>query len=345
MNQQPMPFDDLLLDRPVTDIPEFNVGLPRPFRNTPGGGTVAGGWTFVEFLREWENNTYEESLWWKRNNDEIIGFESEGRKMFLGIAEIVISFHERKMFSGNLVHKISILPDLNVTHKSSPQRDEQAFEDGGQRSDIDHFRWMVAAVVKKAFGNNYSLLSDNFLLFFSEIFTTQEGLKYYFVSQLYHPIFFNSSDRCNLIRMMRDLYKLNPREFKRLFELESYGFKYWWLKIKKGCRRPDDAFLGVLGFNFKYLYENSSGFALPLYIRNVHEHFSENKYFSQSHNCIDREIDNLFPGVSAAIIDSAIRNLHGNWDLFESTTTTTNLPYLQRTSPYGWSFPYYRFHN
>nr|POF00011.1 hypothetical protein CFP56_55806 [Quercus suber] len=187
----------------------------------------------------------------------------------------------------------------------SQRIDEQAFADGGQRSDIHHFRWMVAAMVTTAFPNIYSTrckMSSKFLLFFSEIFTDQEGLKYYFVSQLYHPIFFNSSDRCNLIRMMRDLYNINPVAFK------------------------------------------SNGFALPLYIRNLHEHFSERKYFSQSHEHIDSEIDNLFPGVAAAIIDSTIRNLHGNWDLFRSTTTTT-LPYLQRTSPYGWCFPFYRFRN
>ncbi|XP_065623986.1 uncharacterized protein LOC136065144 isoform X2 [Quercus suber] len=303
MSQQPYAFDGLHIHRLVRDIPEFNEGHPLPFRDTDDGAG-AEGWTFFEFREEFrEKNEFDKNLWWKFNkNGEIIGFESEGRKMFLGIAEIVISFHEKKMFSGNLVSRIRILPDLNVTHKSSPQIDEQAFADGGQRSDIHHFRWMVAAMVTTAFPNIYSTrckMSSKFLLFFSEIFTDQEGLKYYFVSQLYHPIFFNSSDRCNLIRMMRDLYNINPVAFK------------------------------------------SNGFALPLYIRNLHEHFSERKYFSQSHEHIDSEIDNLFPGVAAAIIDSTIRNLHGNWDLFRSTTTTT-LPYLQRTSPYGWCFPFYR---
>ncbi|XP_065623985.1 uncharacterized protein LOC136065144 isoform X1 [Quercus suber] len=345
MSQQPYAFDGLHIHRLVRDIPEFNEGHPLPFRDTDDGAG-AEGWTFFEFREEFrEKNEFDKNLWWKFNkNGEIIGFESEGRKMFLGIAEIVISFHEKKMFSGNLVSRIRILPDLNVTHKSSPQIDEQAFADGGQRSDIHHFRWMVAAMVTTAFPNIYSTrckMSSKFLLFFSEIFTDQEGLKYYFVSQLYHPIFFNSSDRCNLIRMMRDLYNINPVAFKRYFELESYGFKDWWLKIRKGYRPRDDAFRGVLNFNFNTLYNNSNGFALPLYIRNLHEHFSERKYFSQSHEHIDSEIDNLFPGVAAAIIDSTIRNLHGNWDLFRSTTTTT-LPYLQRTSPYGWCFPFYR---
>ena len=191
--------------------------------------------------------------------------------MFLGIAEIVISFHEKRTFSGNLVRRIRILPDLNVTHKSSPVKDKRAFEDGGQRSDIDHFRWMVAAVVRTAFPLDYrNRVSFYFGLFFSEIFTVEEGLKYYFVSQLYHPIFFNSSDRCNLIRMMRDLYNQNRLMFKNHFELYSYGFESWWSAI-----RHDDAFRHVLnyGSNFNSLYNNRNGFALPLYIRNVHEHF------------------------------------------------------------------------
>ena len=237
----------------------------------------------------------EAKLWWKFVQGEIIGFESEGRKMFLGIAKIVISFHEKKMFSGNLLGRLRILPDLNVTHKSSPQGDEQAFENGGQRSDIDHFRWMVAAVVRTAFphcghGLLSVILSQNFLLFFSEIFTHKEGLKYYFVSQLYHPIFFNSSDRCNLIRMMRDLFNLNRRLFRSHFTLNSYGDRYssWWSKIqpprwhsRNSNTRYSGAFHDVLHYNgnFDSLYKNSNGFALPLYIRNVHEHFCQKVCF------------------------------------------------------------------
>lgn len=345
MNQQQQPnaFRHLVRDRAVVDIPDFNEEHPHPFGDIDDGEAVDQGWTFFEFLNGWENNDYPKNLWWKFGEHyQIIGFESEGRKMFLRIAEIVISFHERKVFSGNLVRRIRILPDLNVTHESSPVEDEHAFEHGGQRSDIEHFRWMVAAVVRTAFPYTYRehyQTSFYFRLFFSEIFTVEEGIKYYFVSQLYHPIFFNSSDRCNLIRMMRDLYNLNPKIFRDRFTLRSYGFIDWW-SFKSGY----DAFHRVLDYNFDALYSKSNGFALPLYIRNVHEHFLKEGEWEGYHEDIDLEIDNLFPGVSAAIIDLAIRNLHGYWDLFGSSTTTT-LPYFQRTSPYGWCFPYYRFRN
>ena len=60
-------------------------------------------------------------------------------------------------------------------------------------------------------------------------------------------------------------------------------------------------------------------------------------FWGINHEIIDSELDNLFLGVSAAIIDSAIRNFHGYWDLFGTT-----LPHLQRTPPNGWCFPPYR---
>ena len=57
-----------------------------------------------------------------------------------------------------------------------------------------------------------------------------------------------------------------------------------------------------------------------------------------NHEIIDSKLNNLFLGVSATIIDSTIRNLHGYWNLFGNGTT---LPYLQRTPPHGWCFPHY----
>lgn len=86
------------------------------------------------------------------------------------------------MFFGNLVRRICILPDLNVSHKPSPEEDEEEFGDGDQRSDIDHLRWMVAVVVRTVFPYTYrTKISYHFRLFFYEIFTLK-GLKDYFVS-------------------------------------------------------------------------------------------------------------------------------------------------------------------
>ena len=190
--------------------------------------------TFLEFLNEWQNNNYQENLWWKYNRwNRVICFELESRKLFLGIADIVISFHENEKFSGNLFQRICILPNLNVTDESSPLDNKEAFENGGKKSDIDHFQWMVAAVVRTTFPKVYhNKVSFYFRLFFLEIFTVLKGFRNYFVSQLYHPIFFNSSDRCSLIRMMRDLYDLNPDIFTSCFILEFYGFRNWWSRIR-----------------------------------------------------------------------------------------------------------------
>ena len=103
---------------------------------------------FSEFLNEWQNNNYRENLWWKYDRwNQVVCFGSEGRKLFLGIAEIVISFHENEKFSGNLFQRIRVLPDLNVTHESYPIDDIESFDNGGQKNDLDHFRWMVAAIV------------------------------------------------------------------------------------------------------------------------------------------------------------------------------------------------------
>lgn len=173
-------------------------------------------------------------------------------------------------FSGNLVHKIRILPDLNVTHQSPPQSDPEAFRNGGQLNDIKHFRWMVAKFVRECFPNYTTRLSFRFSLFFSEIFTHDEGVRNYSVCQLYHPIFFNSSDRFNLIGMIKDLYDLNRDEFTDRFELARYGFGNWFEDIEGRVLRT------VLCHdnNYETLYSfKDSGYALPLYIRNVHAHF------------------------------------------------------------------------
>ena len=193
--------------------------------------------TFLEFLNEWQNNNFQENLWWKYNRwNRVICFKSESRKLFLGIADIVISFHENGKFSSNLFQRIRVLPDLNVTHESSPLDNKEAFENGGKKSDIDHFWWMVVAVIKTAFPKLYhNKVSFYFHLFISAIFIVPEVFRNYFVSQLYHPIFFNSSDRCSLICMMRD-----SEIFTSHFTLEFYRFWNWWSRIrfvamKHGC--------------------------------------------------------------------------------------------------------------
>ena len=55
------------------------------------------------------------------------------------------------------------------------------------------------------------------------------------------------------------------------------------------------------------------------------------------HDHIDLELDRLFPGVSAAIVDASIRDFHGYWNLFGRSFS-----YNQCNPPYGWCFPDYR---
>lgn len=151
MNQpQQQYLFNFFLDRHVEDIHDFQEEHPTPFENIDNGIDGAWGWvsfkfyvllgfvfnffflwklvnyrfylqTFLEFLNEWQNNNYRENLWWEYNKwNRVICLELEGRKLFLGIADIVISFHENGKFSGNLFQRIRILPNLNVTHESSP---------------------------------------------------------------------------------------------------------------------------------------------------------------------------------------------------------------------------------
>ena len=71
-----------------------------------------------------------------------------------------------------------------------PLDNKEAFENDGQKIEIDHFRWMVAAVVRTAFPKVYhNKVCFYFHLFISEIFIVPEVFRNYFVSQLYHPIF------------------------------------------------------------------------------------------------------------------------------------------------------------
>lgn len=241
--------------------------------------------TFSDFLNNWEVSL-EPGLWWKYSNKcKVISFGLKGRKLFLGLAEILISYHREKKFSGNLVHKIRILPDLNVTHESSPVENVEKFTNGGQLNDIKHFRWMVAALVRNYFpgyGPHYcNILSKYFCLFFSEIFTKEEGVTNYYVCQLYHPIFFNSSDRFNLIGMIKDLYDLNRDAFKNRFVLTRYKLGCNWTSKVTKRASYGSALLSVLYFDINYhtLYLNRS-YNLPLYIRNVHAHFCQVFFFT-----------------------------------------------------------------
>ena len=103
-----------------------------------------------------------------------------------------------------------------------PLDNKEAFENGGQKIEIGHFRWMVAAVVRTAFPKVYhNKVCFYFHLFFSEIFTVPKD-----------AVFFNSSYKCSLIHMMRDLYDLNPDIFTSHFTLEFYGFQNWWSRIR-----------------------------------------------------------------------------------------------------------------
>uniref|UniRef100_A0A7N2MZK3 Uncharacterized protein n=1 Tax=Quercus lobata TaxID=97700 RepID=A0A7N2MZK3_QUELO len=340
--QNAYPFDGFSIIPEVLEILEFGEEVPPAFREAEI--VVDQGWTFLEFLAQLLGNDYDEALWWKFDGGEVISFGLEGSKLFIGIVKILLSFHEESKFSGNLLRNIRILGDLSVTHIPSAEEENAGEAFGGRENDIIHFRWMVAAVVRTCFPENYrTILSSSFRLFFSKIFIHPEGIKNYFVCQLYHPIFFNSSDRCKLIRMIKDLYNQNPKIFRDRFTLSRYGFCQWWLRIDRDHDDHDvyqrNVWKRVLYHrgNSRKLYSfGNNCYALPLYIRNVHEHFPGGIL----HEDVDSGLDIIFPGVSAAIIDAVIRDLHGYWDCFGCS-----FAYLQRTPPYGLSFPPYRFGN
>ena len=225
----------------------------------------------MEYLRDLDTQEPDFFKYDKKNVNTIVQFGYGGRRFLWRIGKIAFAFHRKNQFSGDLLHRIRIKGDGRVTHEYPEMNEESDSNFRGRKTDIIHFRWMVAQVVKKKPHN--TALSKKFELFFSDLFLHEEGVKEYYRYQLLHPIFFGGREKYIFIHALKDLHDRSDSFFLRKLGMHNreYGIKNWWRPLKK-----TNTMLGrVLHFRKKYfeqVYKKNPN-SITLFIRHLHEHF------------------------------------------------------------------------
>lgn len=146
---------------------------------------------------------------------------------------------------------MTILSDLHVHHPLSKVKQPKHSKEG-RITNILHFRWLAAMVIKKCFQDYEGILSKSFTLGFSEIFIHLEGQKHYYMLQYHHPIFYNNKEKYKIIHAFKDLRKQNPYTFLRYLGVEKivYGFETWWSRLSD---KTNEIMLGVFVLPTKQL--------------------------------------------------------------------------------------------
>ena len=228
--------------------------------------------SFLDFL---EQIPPAKVTWEVDNTKKVLHFGPFFRKIFMGIADILYSYHKSNLFSGDVIGRMRIHYSLRITHPYTPANTSHNDLDG-RKVDIIHFRWLVAKVVRKYLGENYeSHLSKYFKLCFSELFLHSDGLKRYYMFQYYHPVFYNDEDKYKLVQALRDLRKRDVPYFTQYFGLHNskYGYHCWWLSL---AEENDESMLGGVYLykdNNIEVYDNNPN-SLPIFLRNCHEHYT-----------------------------------------------------------------------
>lgn len=228
--------------------------------------------SFLDFL---EQISPTEVTWQVDSTNKVLHFGPLFRTIFMGIADILYSYHKRNLFSGDVIGRMRIHYGLRITHPYTPANTSHN-DLNGRKVDIIHFRWLVAKVVRKCFGKDYeSHLSQYFKLCFSELFLHLNGLKRYYMFQYYHPVFYNDGDKYKLVHVLLDLRKRDVPYFTQYFGLHDleYGYHCWWSSLAK---ENDESILGGVYLykdNKIVVYDNNSN-SLPIFLRNCHEHYT-----------------------------------------------------------------------
>ena len=144
------------------------------------------------------------------------------------------------------------------------ENDSENSLENGLKTDILHFRHMIAQVILKSLGQDFEQkLSVSFKLFFSELFHCYQDL---YVLQYCHPIFFNPSERLSFIHLILDYTgeNLGSRWIGNHFSSKKFPFQDWQKRVPADC-------IYVYQFEPTDTYEDPLG--LPRFIRNCGFHF------------------------------------------------------------------------
>ena len=206
---------------------------------------------------------------------KITNFNANGGRIFLDLGQILVYyFKERHRFSGDVLNRVRISTDWNVSHPFSSQRSDDL--KSGIRTDLKHFRRLVVKVLMRTYPGKsaseiWEKLSNTFRLFFAPDFLDESIDNDFAILQVLHPIFFNSNQRMNFHHIMQRFRTDNPRNYSKVFKpflAPAFGFTQWWTKVPvlSQCQ-------AVLRYknNFRDLYRGKPE-NLPLFLRNVPHH-------------------------------------------------------------------------
>ena len=149
---------------------------------------------------------------------------------------------------------MTILSDLHVHHPLSKVKQPKHSKEG-RITNILHFRWLAAMVIKKCFQDYEGILSKSFTLGFSEIFIHLERQKHYYMLQYHHLIFYNDKEKIYIYKMIhahKDLQKQNLNAFLRYLGVEkTNSLRIWNLVVKTFKRNSENDAWGCLFFTNK----------------------------------------------------------------------------------------------
>ncbi|KAK9988740.1 hypothetical protein SO802_028979 [Lithocarpus litseifolius] len=280
------------------------------------------GVAFREFLKQLSklSNPFE----FTADGAQVLGFSGDLRKIFMGLAGIVIGTHNRGYFYGDLIHRVRISSDFNPTvpFDSYSSDDVDTDVNFGKLCDVFHLRRMVAIILRLSFWTydvrRYNdLFSDPIKLFFSGVFLYPGYSRF----QFFHPIFYNSQDRLRFVDVVQKLAYSNKKIFIENLDLEQpdYNLNTWWDRI------PQQSVLSDIFNRRASSAEYKRGNGLPIFIRRVHQHFL-NLHLMNSHDEIDGELHQLYPGYCSQILDACIRGFHEGWPILLLQVIITEKP-------------------
>ncbi|XP_059452088.1 uncharacterized protein LOC132182766 isoform X2 [Corylus avellana] len=255
------------------------------------------------------------------SGNKITGFDEDGKHILRQIAHNLRSLHLGGYYCGSLFKSICISHglnshDLNATFSTLPvkaKNDDDLMQ--GIMNDTLQFRSLVAKIIEiESRDKKKGSLSIGILLFFSEIFKDRlkskelQEVKDYSFWQMFHPVFFDSSNRTNFMHLIAQYREINCDAFDKNLNLcnDAYELAGWTDKVSKKSLVYE--FLTRNSHLKGPHYINS----IPTLIRNTLVHFKDgNEGMKQKgHEEIENAINKELPDICAKLLDCLMRNLN-----------------------------------
>ena len=161
------------------------------------------------------------------------------RKIFQCIGNILYSYHKNRQFCGDVIGRMMVSQNLNVCH---PYDGVSRFSNFAKekKTDIRHFCWLLALVVKKCFPNDQEeSCTPFFKLIFSELYLYQEVLTHNFMFQYFNPALYSNKHKFIFLHALKNFADRNKDLYYKENSglLLSLGYTQSILEMKKKVRK------------------------------------------------------------------------------------------------------------